>query len=265
MRAQSTNNEKTGARSTPDAGADVTRNAKGRRVASVGILAGFAMLVRALIGWIIGLALTIMLVLAGLLVLWRYVPPVSTLMIARFVTLRPVERSWVPLEQISPHLVAAVISSEDARFCRHNGIDWDALTDQLNADDGPSRGASTIVMQTAKNLFLWPQKSVIRKALEIPVALAIDIAWPKRRILEVYLNIAEWGDNGLFGAQAASRRYFDRNAKAITRTQAALMATALPNPVLRRVNRPSQHHRRLARIIARRAADSGSWLDCLKP
>ncbi|MCC2098718.1 MAG: monofunctional biosynthetic peptidoglycan transglycosylase [Hyphomicrobiales bacterium] len=223
------------------------------------------MLARAFIGWLLSLAITAVLVLAALILLWRYVPPVSTLMLARWATLKPVTRLWTPLEQISPNLVAAVITSEDARFCRHNGIDWNALDDQLNAEDGPSRGASTIAMQTAKNLFLWPHKSVIRKAIEVPLAMAIDFAWPKRRIIEVYLNIAEWGDNGLFGAEAASRHYYGRSARNLSRRQAAVLATALPNPILRRVNRPSRHHQRLARIIDRRARTAGPWLDCLNP
>ena len=230
-----------------------------------GVVLGAALLVRAIVGWLIGMVLLVAVILGGLLVLWRYAPPVSTLMMARYVTLRPVTRDWVRLEKISPHLVAAVITSEDARFCRHNGVDWDAIDVQLSDDEGPSRGASTIAMQTAKNLFLWPQRSYIRKGLEIPIALAIDLAWPKRRIIEVYLNIAEWGDKGLFGAQAASKRYYGRSAARLTRNQAAILATALPNPVLRRVTRPSRHHRRLAHIIGRRARISGPWLDCLKP
>jgi len=229
-----------------------------------GILMGTAMVVRALLGWLISMTILVAMVLAGLIVLWRYTPPVSTLMLARYATLRPVVREWRPLEKISPHLVAAVITAEDARFCRHNGIDWDALDDQLNSEGGPSRGASTIAMQTAKNLFLWPQRSFIRKGLEIPIALAIDFVWPKRRIIEVYLNIAEWGEGGLFGAHAAAKRYFRREASALTSGQAAIMATALPNPVLRRVDRPSRYHRRLARIIQRRARTAGPWLNCLR-
>lgn len=230
-----------------------------------GILLGSAMLLRALIGWLFGLAVTIILIFALFLALWRFIPPISTLMLARYVTFQPVNRTWIPLEQISAHLIATVISSEDARFCRHNGIDWNALDDQLSTDGGPSRGASTIAMQTAKNLFLWPHKSYLRKGLEIPLAMAIDLTWPKRRIIEVYLNIAEWGPNGLFGAEAAARHYFNRRALRLSARQAAIMATALPNPILRKIERPSRHHQRLARIISRRARNAGPWLDCLKP
>lgn len=208
--------------------------------------------------------LVVALALVGvLLAVWRFVPPVSTLMLARWVTFRPVERIWTPLERISPHLIASVVASEDARFCRHNGIDWVALDEQLSAEDGPSRGASTLTMQTAKNLFLFPQRSYVRKGLEIPLALAIDAAWPKRRVLEVYLNIAEWGP-GLYGAEAAARHYFRKPAAQLTRREAALLATALPNPILRNPARPSRRHGMLTGINIRRAAAAGRLLTCLK-
>jgi hypothetical protein len=121
-----------------------------------------------LVRWGLLAALAALLVLASLLLLWRFVPPVSTLMLGRWMTLQQVERVWTPLERISPNLVAAVIASEDARFCSHAGVDWDALDDQLDAKGGPQRGASTITMQTAKNLFLWPQRSYIRKGTGNP-------------------------------------------------------------------------------------------------
>ncbi len=228
-----------------------------------GLLLGTAMLARFAVGWVSSLVVTLVLIAAALIVLWRFVPPVSTLMLGRWVTLQPVDRTWVPLAKISPHLVAAVISSEDARFCRHNGVDWNALDDQLNAEDGPVRGASTIPMQTAKNLFLWPQRSFIRKGLEIPLAMAIGMVWSKQRTIEVYLNIAEWGDGGIFGAEAAARKHFGKSAAALTPREAALLATALPNPVLRNPARPGRHHLRLSRIIGGRARAAGPWLDCL--
>ena len=118
-------------------------------------------------------------------------------------------------------------------------------------EDGPSRGASTITMQTAKNLFLWPWRSAIRKAIEIPLALFIDFAWPKRRVLEVYLNIAEWGD-GLFGAEAAAQHYFQKSAKRLSLQEAALLASALPNPHLRDPAHPSRNLARRAGTIAAR-------------
>ena len=209
-------------------------------------------------------AVVALLALAGLMILWRFAPPVSTLMLARYVTGRPVVRDYAPLDRISPALVASVVMSEDAKFCRHHGIDWDALGEVLDDEDGPSRGASTITMQVVKNLFLWPARSAIRKAVEIPLALVLDIVWPKRRIMEVYLNIAEWGPDGVFGAEAAARADFRRTAATLTHHQAALMAAALPNPILRRPQRPTRAQARHARRVMGRLADAGPWLDCLK-
>jgi monofunctional biosynthetic peptidoglycan transglycosylase len=193
------------------------------------------------------------------------VPPVSTLMLGRWATLRPVERSAVGLGDIAPALPLAVIAAEDGRFCEHNGVDWDALQTVIEAadEDGPSRGASTIPMQTAKNLFLWPSRSYLRKGLELPIALYIDLIWPKRRMMENYLNIAEWGE-GVFGAEAASQRYFRKPARALTRREAALLATALPNPFRRNPARPTARHRAMAdRLVARMEATE-PFTACLK-
>lgn len=212
----------------------------------------------------LGAAATVALI--ALAALWRVAPPVSTLMLARYVTGRPVVRDYVTLERIAPALVAAVVMSEDAKFCRHGGVDWQALGDVLDDadEDGPARGASTITMQVVKNLFLWPSRSAIRKGLEIPLAMALDFVWPKSRILEVYLNIAEWGPDGIFGAEAAARADFGRPAAALSPAQAALLATALPNPILRRPSRPTALQARLARRLTGRIGAAGPWLDCLK-
>jgi monofunctional biosynthetic peptidoglycan transglycosylase len=217
------------------------------------------------IQYLLFVCLGLVLALAALIVLWRFVPPVSTLMAARWVTFRGVDRSYVPLARISPRLIAAVVTSEDALFCRHHGVDWSALNEVITEADeeGPSRGASTITMQTAKNLFLWPQRSTIRKGLEIPLALVLDRAFGKRRVLEVYLNIAEWGD-GLFGAEAAARRYFHKGASDLTAREASLLATALPNPVLRNPSRPKRRHGVLAAINAGRAVGAESYLECVR-
>lgn len=214
----------------------------------------------------LALGIAAMVALVALTAVWRVAPPVSTLMLARYVTGRPVVRDYAPLDRIAPALVAAVVMSEDAKFCRHRGVDWQALGDVLDDADeeGPSRGASTIAMQVVKNLFLWPSRSAIRKAVEIPLALALDFVWPKSRILEVYLNIAEWGPDGIFGAEAAARADFGRSAAALTPSQAALMAAALPNPILRRPSRPTALQARLARRLVGRIGNSGQWLDCLK-
>jgi monofunctional biosynthetic peptidoglycan transglycosylase len=215
--------------------------------------------------YLLFVCLGLLLALAGLIVLWRSVPPISTLMAARWVTFRGLDRTYVPLARISPRLVAAVVTSEDALFCRHHGVDWGALNEVITEadEDGPSRGASTITMQTAKNLFLWPGRSAIRKGLEIPLAMVIDRAWGKRRVLEVYLNIAEWGD-GLFGAEAAARRYFHKSASDLTQREVSLLATALPNPILRDPSRPKRRHAVLAAINAGRVVGAESYLDCMR-
>jgi monofunctional biosynthetic peptidoglycan transglycosylase len=205
------------------------------------------------------------LAIAGLILVYRFVPPVSTLMLARWLEGEPVDRQYVPLERISSFLRADVIVSEDARFCEHEGVDWGALREVMDKakEAGPSRGASTIPMQTAKNLFLWPSRSYIRKAIEIPLALALDLAWSKRRILEVYLNLAEWGD-GIFGAEAAARHYFHKGADRLDAREAALLATALPNPRLRNPAKPSPRHAGLAARIMARARGAGSLVECVK-
>lgn len=221
---------------------------------------------RRIVRFALALVLAALALFVALLALWRFAPPVSTLMLARYLTGERVVRAYAPLERISPHLTAAVIMSEDARFCRHDGVDWRALGEVLDdADaDGPSRGASTITMQVVKNLFLWPSRSVVRKGIEIPMALLLDLVWPKRRIIEVYLNIAEWGPDGVFGAQAAAEADFHRPASALTLREATLMATALPNPIKRLPAHPKVGHSRLAHRIAGRVASAAPWLDCLK-
>jgi monofunctional glycosyltransferase len=190
---------------------------------------------------------------AALILVYRFLPPVSTPILAEQIEGEPVDRRYVPLARISAQLRKAVIVSEDARFCQHHGVDWSALRLVINHSgaSGPSRGASTIPMQTAKNLFLWPSRSYLRKAIEIPLALMIDFAWPKTRTLEVYLNIAQWGQ-GTFGAEAAARHYFHKSAEKLDENEAALLATALPLPELRNPARPSPRHAGLAaRLIAR--------------
>ena len=218
---------------------------------------GVVWLVLGLVGVWVGAVLLLTL-------LYTVVPPVSTLMLGRWLTLRGVERTAVSLDEISPHLTRAVISSEDGRFCQHGGVDWDALRQVIEEadDDGPSRGASTIPMQVAKNLFLWPSRSYLRKGMEIPLALVIDLAWSKRRLLENYLNIVELGD-GVFGAEAAARRYFGKSARDLSASEAALLAAALPNPILRNPGRPSPRYRALARRLERRMASAAATTGCL--
>ncbi|MBX9910256.1 MAG: monofunctional biosynthetic peptidoglycan transglycosylase [Beijerinckiaceae bacterium] len=212
--------------------------------------------------WLAALALAAALVLG--LILFRFVPAPSTLMIGRWLTFQPVERRWVPLAQISPNLIRAVIAAEDQRFCEHSGVDWVELNSVLEDEDGPSRGASTLTMQTAKNVFLWPGRSYVRKALEIPLAMAIDLVWPKQRIIEVYLNVAEWGD-GLYGAEAAAQRYFRKPAARLTPAEAARLAGALPNPILRNPERPTRGLQSAAGRVQRRVGQLGPLGDCAVP
>ena len=158
-----------------------------------------------------GLALVI--VFAGLVALYAVARPVSTLMLGRMIVGKSYERVYVRLADIAPVAVASVIASEDDGFCQNDGVDWDALHEVISGagKNGPSRGASTITMQTAKNLFLWPGRSSIRKGIEIGIALVLGKVWSKAHTVEVYLNIAEWGD-GLYGIEAAAERYFHKRA-----------------------------------------------------
>jgi monofunctional biosynthetic peptidoglycan transglycosylase len=187
--------------------------------------------------------------------LYRVVDPVSALMLWRRATGHRVERIWVPLGAIAPALPRAVMAAEDARFCVHHGIDFGELRAAFeDADDlSDMRGGSTIAQQTAKNLFLWPGRSVIRKALEFPLALWLDLVLGKRRLMEVYLNIAEWGPNGEFGAEAAARHAFGKPARDLSGREAALLASILPNPSVRSASRPGPGVRRLAVIYEGRA------------
>jgi monofunctional biosynthetic peptidoglycan transglycosylase len=191
----------------------------------------------------------VILVLPYLLVpFYRAGHPVSTLMLARWATGRPVERHWLDLKSISPFLPLTVMGSEDSGFCNHNGIDWDAMQDAIDDTEAgeAARGGSTITQQTAKNLFLWPGRSFVRKALEAPLALWINLVLPKQRVLEIYLNIAEWGPNGRFGAEAGAQFAFSHSATALSPHEAALMAAILPNPVSRSARLPGPGVRRIA-------------------
>ena len=209
-------------------------------------------------------ALALFCVFGALVALYAVVPPVSTLMLGRRIEGKTYERIYVRLENIAPVAVASVIASEDADFCQNDGVDWGALHEVISraGKRGPSRGASTITMQTAKNLFLWPGRSFIRKSVEIGMALILGKVWSKARTMEVYLNIAEWGD-GLFGIEAAARRYFHKSASGLDAYEAALLATSLPNPSERDPAHPKPFQRRLAAEVAARARDASARLNCL--
>ncbi|MDR3468939.1 MAG: monofunctional biosynthetic peptidoglycan transglycosylase [Xanthobacteraceae bacterium] len=181
--------------------------------------------------------------------------PVSTPMLWRWVTGRAVSRDWVDLDAVAPALPRAVIAAEDASFCSHHGVDWTTLQKLTDAaEEGEvTRGGSTLTQQLAKNLFLWPGRSFVRKGLELPLALWIDLVLPKRRIMELYLNVAEWGPDGRFGADAGARYAFGHSAATLNLREAALLAAILPNPVVRSARMPGPGVRRLAGKYAARA------------
>lgn len=211
--------------------------------------------------------LAALLLLPYLLVLLYALPfvrPVSTLMLADLALFRGYDRQWVSFENISPTLVRSVMMSEDGQFCAHGGVDWvqmrGVVEDALEGE--ATRGASTIPMQTAKNLFLWNGRSFVRKGLELPLAMWADLVWSKRRMMEIYLNVAEWGP-GIYGIEAASRHYFKVPAAKLTRRQAGLLAVALPNPITRVASKPGRGMQRLAGVIERRAQGAGGYISCL--
>jgi len=199
--------------------------------------------------------------------LYRFVDPVSTLMLWRWIRGAPVERAWMPLDRISPALLRTVIVAEDDRFCSHHGIDFRELREAAEAElhgTGRPRGGSGITQQLAKNLFLWPGRSYVRKTLELPLALWIDLVIPKRRQIELYLNVVEWGPGGEFGAEAAARRAFSKSGSSLSLLQAAMMAASLPNPLRRDPRKPSLHLRQLAAVIAARASSEVNNDRCIR-
>ena len=219
------------------------------------------------LAWALSVVALILLLLPYLLVpLYRVVTPVSTLMLARWLTGQRVAHSYVPIDRLAPILPLSVLVAEDDRFCSHHGVDWQEIHSAIaEADDDISRarGGSTITQQTAKNLFLWPGRSFVRKALELPLALWIDLVLPKRRIMEIYLNIAQWGPNGEFGAEAGARAAFGKSAAELDSREAAMLAAILPNPLRRSARRPGPGVRRLAGIYQARARAGSALASCL--
>jgi monofunctional biosynthetic peptidoglycan transglycosylase len=210
------------------------------------------------------------LVFIPLVLTFVYLPafmhPVSTLMLKDLATFSGYDRRWVSIDDIAPVLAHSVIMSEDGQFCAHYGVDLGelkAVIDDALAGEG-ARGASTISMQTVKNLYLWHRPlGTLRKLVELPLAVYFDLVVPKRRIMEIYLNIAEWGPN-IYGIEAAAQYHFGRSAKQLTRRQAALLAVTLPAPLARDPAKPGPGLRRLAALIERRAARAGGYVGCLK-
>lgn len=208
----------------------------------------------ALVRSVARLALGIAVSGATMLALYRFTAvPGTVLMGMRALDGTQVSYQWTPLDMISPHLVRAVIAAEDMKFCRHIGFDFGEIKAAYNdyRNGAPLRGASTISQQTAKNAFLWPGRGPFRKVAEAGVTLPMEAAYPKRRIMEIYLNVAEWGD-GMFGAEAAARGRFGKSASELTRREAALLAAVLPSPNRWRVDPPGPYVRRRAAALEAR-------------
>jgi monofunctional biosynthetic peptidoglycan transglycosylase len=198
------------------------------------------------------LGLLVLLVPPAIILIYRFVPPpVTPLMLIRLAEGQGgIDKDWTPLSRISSNLQRAVMASEDAKFCSHDGFDWDAVEQNVDKlqKGKRSKGASTISMQTAKNLFLWPDRSFVRKGIEAYLTVWLEFLLPKQRILELYLNIAEWGP-GLYGAEAASQHYFRIPAARVSPRQAALMAVALPSPLRSNPAKPTGYLSSRAKVI----------------
>lgn len=194
------------------------------------------------------------LVLVGI---YRFLPPPATpLMLIRLISGEGLHKSWSSYEEMSPNLARAVIAAEDSGFCQHNGFDWSAMDHAWQRNQHSKRllGGSTISNQTAKNVFLWPDRTYVRKAIEFYFTFLIETTWGKKRILEMYLNVVEWG-HGVYGAEAAARSHFNKSARDLTRHEAALLAAVLPNPRRWSASKPNAYIRGRASTIEARMAD----------
>ena len=197
-------------------------------------------------------------------VVFRLLNPISPIRVAQIFGAPASESIWLPLAKMSPDLPLAVIASEDGRFCNHWGVDWGAVRDAIEEGGGFGaglRGASTIPMQLAKNLYLWSERSYSRKVLEVPLAYLISALWHKKVVMETYLNIAPWGP--VVGAEKASRYYFKKSATDLTRQEAILLAVALPNPSVRNPAKPSPRTLRIARAVEERMPILASRSECV--
>jgi monofunctional biosynthetic peptidoglycan transglycosylase len=222
--------------------------------------------VRRLVRSVLILAIAVLLIPYALAPFYRFIDPVSMPMLWRWATGKRVQRIVVPLNRIAPALRLAVIVAEDGSFCRNRGVDLGAIREAMQQADelGETRGASTITQQTAKNLFLWEGRSFLRKGLEFPLALWLNLVLPKRRVLEIYLNIAAWGPNGEFGAEAGARWAFGKSARDLSPSEAAELAAILPNPVQRSARTPGVLVRRLAGLYERRSIQFSGLDACVR-
>lgn len=219
---------------------------------------------RRVIAFAAQLALGLFVATAVPVLVLRWVPPLtSAFMLEREIGARltgergfVLRHHWVPLREISPEMPIAVIAAEDQKFAVHSGFDWSSIGNAISEGDARPRGASTLTQQVAKNLFLWPERSLLRKGLEAWFTVLLETLWPKRRILEVYLNVAEFGP-GVYGVGAASERYFGKPAARLTRAESALLAAVLPSPRRLRVAQPSPYVLERAAWIERHVARLG--------
>jgi monofunctional biosynthetic peptidoglycan transglycosylase len=206
-----------------------------------------------LIGRLLGSLLAILIIGPILAVIvYRFVPvPITVLMVERMIQGQGIDHRWVPLSKMSPTLPRAAIAAEDANFCRHHGFDVNAIEKAMAHDEkkpGKIRGGSTISQQTAKNVFLWPDRSWIRKGFEAYFTVLIEVVWGKSRIMEVYLNTVEMGP-GVYGVEAAAQKYFHVSARQVSPAQAARLIAILPSPLKWQVIDPGAYVRRRDRRI----------------
>jgi monofunctional glycosyltransferase len=201
-----------------------------------------------------------------LVLVYRFVPPPVTILMLQRAGEYGIQKDWRPLDRIDSDLVSAVVAAEDAKYCTHDGFDMDAIRKAMEANErgGKIRGGSTISQQTAKNVFLWPQRSWVRKGAEAYFTVLIETLWPKRRIMEVYLNVIEFGP-GIYGAQAAARHWFDKDVDDLTRQEAARLAAILPSPLRYKAASPGPYVRRRAGRVqaAIRVVNDGGLAGCM--
>lgn len=208
-----------------------------------------------LAGWLLKLVAWLLALSMLWVAIYRWVdPPATFIMLRDRANGLAVDQHWVPLSAMAADLPRAVIGAEDSNFCSHHGFDIEAIEQAMkaNEDGGRLRGGSTISQQVAKNVFLWPGRTMVRKGLEAWFTLLIELLWDKQRIMEVYLNIAEMGE-GIYGAEAAALQYFRKSASQLSRQEAARLAAILPQPVKRSAASPGRWTQRYANRIASRA------------
>jgi len=208
------------------------------------------LLLRKLLKWAAQGFWTLLGIQAVVIFLFAFVdPPTNFYQWSEGRRLEGIRQDWRPIEEVSADVARAVVAAEDANFCQHWGFDLGAIRAAVTSGSGRLRGASTLSQQVAKNVFLWPGRNWVRKALEAEITMMIELFWSKRRIIEVYLNVAEF-DEGVFGVQAAGRHYFGVDAAQLSLVQAARLAAILPNPKNRSAKNPSPQSRRRAAGIA---------------